>query len=765
MNVLRQPTLQAIASMVFAVALCTRLDLETPVALAVAAAASVLLGIRPIRPFVLGASLGCLSWCIHWHPAPSLITGEARVRTTAAVVVTSFRQGPSGAIGEGNLLELGGVDADLHVRLLSDDLLMPGTVWRGHVSAERRAGAWALDSVDPRWLEDRRGGGIVMRLLEPTSVDKPPWWRWPQVALIQRRLQTENLLLTHLKDPWRGLALALATGNKGWIDEDMMQEFVDTGTSHVLAISGLHFGIVVSIAWAITSAFARRFRFALLRWGESRLAAVGTLIFATVYVGFVGAPASACRAWFVVLCLCVGHMSYRRPCSLHAIAWAAGCALMMDPLQLCDLGFQLSFAATLGIVLFSRNMPTMLQPPVFGEERTSRKWIRHCGVFVGVSWSANLATAPVLLAQTGALPLSSLLTNLVVVPLVSVLVFPPFIAGLALAHVFENIGLWLCGASLNLLVEATPILGWFAHTRTNMWVPGVPPMPVTFLFVAAVAFLLHRLCWGRAVPTLMAIGLVLVCSSRRPDFRVVFFDVGQGDSTLVEVDDRSILIDAGGRRTGPDVGRSRVIPALRRLGVGDLDHVIVTHPDLDHSGGIGFVLRHVHTERLWLNTIDAQDALKILVRMAKRAGVTVEQISGRRPLSQSVTLLAPNLTSRNDRSVITEIRHPNGSVLLTADMEVAAEQWWLSQPGSKRFDVVKVPHHGSTSSSTLEFVRRTHPIIASISAGRNNRFHHPSLDVTSRWARESTILDTKDLGGIELVFEPDQLIMRSSRGP
>ncbi|MEZ4460309.1 MAG: ComEC/Rec2 family competence protein [bacterium] len=199
---------------------------------------------------------------------------------------------------------------------------------------------------------------------------------------------------------------------------------------------GSIFGVVAAIAWWLSTWIARRSVTLLLRWGESRVAAVGTLGLASAYVVFVGAPASACRAWVVVLCVCLGHLSYRKPCSVHAIAWGAATALAWDPLQIFDFGFQLSFAATLGIVLFSRGTPSFLRQPLFGHEPRWRRVVRWIGTFVGVSWAANLATMPVLLAQTGAMPMSSLLTNLVVVPWVSVVVFPVFMAGLAAGHIW-----------------------------------------------------------------------------------------------------------------------------------------------------------------------------------------------------------------------------------------------------------------------------------------------------------------------------------------
>jgi competence protein ComEC len=766
MNAFKEPTVRTIVGAVFVLVACMNSSFSaeaTHVVLFGCLTCAWGLRSRGLRHAGwLGACLGALIW-LGASEAPEFVTdlGEARHVRPVVVELVSMRATQSGAIGDGRLLTLSGQDVESRgARILSKRLYPPGTIWHGKAVIERTSAARNLAATDPRRLADLRGAGLVIRLVDEVHVEKPPWWRWPQVVVWSRRGAIESDLLAGLNDPWRGLAIALATGNKSWLDEDLGQEFVDTGTSHVLAISGLHFGIVAVMAWWLSGLVIRRFTWVLLKWGENPARALAMISVSTVYLLFVGAPASACRAWVVVAAAGLGHCTFRRGCSLHALMIGVAVALCMDPMQVCDMGFQLSFSATLGILLFIRNQPFFLRPPIFGEETRLRRIFRHLGAFVGVSWSANIATAPVLLWHTGALPISSLLLNLIVVPLVSLVVFPVFVMGLVLSQFWSAPGMWLAGASLNLLVEVGPVMARFAHADWNLWIPGTPPGWVVWSVTASAGLVVtgassHR--WLAGLPFL--IPLVVWQAQDRPT-RVTFLDVGQGDSTLLEVDGTVVLVDAGGRSRGPDIGRTRVIPQLRRAGIARVDYLIVTHPDIDHSGGVPFVLRHTDVAATVVNVLDAKELDRLNL-----PGVQWMPIGNEVYVTPMIRVLAPPLAKRNDRSLIVEVRDPLGSVLLTGDIEEAAERWWLAQPGSKRFDVVKVPHHGSRTSSTPEFVAATQPLVAAISAGRNNHFHHPVASVVRRWQNASEAVSTHERGEFRVEFVAAGLRMQTSRGP
>lgn len=767
MDVLGQPTIRAATAMFFVVLVCLRLDLGADGVGLGMGLWLVVLGVfwggrfrggSVWKPVVVGGLLGWLSWLpVSLREVPGWVEalGEERHGRQVRVEVGDMRLTAYGCVGGGRLERVGGVETSLGVRVVSAGCLVPGVVWEGHAVVERSGRGVGLDTLDMRWLEERRGGGVMVRLEEGKVVREAPWWRWAHVGLFERRLEVERRLVSGLASPWAGLGAALATGNKAWLDEDLAQEFVDTGTSHVLAISGLHFGIVAAIAWGAMGVWVRRVPWLLLRFGEGPPRAVGMLVMCTAYLVFVGMPASGVRAWVVAVAVGLGHVFYRRTCGMHALAVALMFGLMVDPLQLSDFGFQLSFAATLGILLFVHNMPIWLQKPSYSEESRGQRLWRVLGMFVGVSWAANVGTAPVLLAQTGALPVSSLVSNLGVVPLVSALVFPAFLVGLGVSHVALDVGLWLCGASLDVLVRIEPVMAWFAHQPWNMWVPGVPPWWLVWLLAGVGLVVLGGRGWARGVGVLVG-GFLLagwLAGDREPS--VLFLDVGQGDATLVRLDERVVLIDAGGAAHGPDIGRVRVLPQLRRAGVKRVDILMVTHPDIDHSGGVAFLMRHSQVGEVWAN------------RRAERLGLPgpVRQVEGEVTLGRYMRVRAPPEGSSNDESLVVEIRHPGGSMLLTGDMEEPAERWWLGATEHREFDVVKAPHHGSKTSSHEAFVRATRARLVVASAGRNNKFGHPSPPVVARWqAAGARLMVTAREGAVEVYFG-EGIRVRTGRGP
>ncbi|MEZ4460308.1 MAG: hypothetical protein R3E66_11395 [bacterium] len=228
MDFLQQPAIRAVSTFVFVVTVLAMLDAPRVPSL-LGCLILVPIGLTRLRAFACGAAFGLTCWAIHAHTGQTLVTDSARHAVYVQVEVTDFRQTPSGSVGEGVLRQFNGRPTDLNVRLLGDDVMAPGTVWTGAAQVEVLSGPWSLDTTDSKWLAERRGGGLVLRMTATNEVVEPPIWRWPQQVLFHRRNSTETLILNALADPWRGIALALATGNKAWLDEDLAQEFVDTG--------------------------------------------------------------------------------------------------------------------------------------------------------------------------------------------------------------------------------------------------------------------------------------------------------------------------------------------------------------------------------------------------------------------------------------------------------------------------------------------------------------------------------------------------------
>lgn len=745
------PTLQFAFAMTIALVVAVRLDVSSALCCAWAAGAGMVWMVRPCAP-ALGVWVAAVAWAqVAWCNADAQLAplGNAIWDRAVTVQVWDVRPSPRGCVAFGTMAwpdDLDGLGATVHL----DQCLLPGDRVSGRAQVWQVHPGYGFDTVDRRWLASKRGGGLVVRVEAPSVVPAAGAWRLPR-WVVQRRLDWIRDAQLHLAQPWLGVVIALGTGNKGWLDEDLAQVFADTGTSHVLAISGLHFGIVVAVVWGILGVCVRRIPWLLERFGAQRVQAAGLLVVLPFYLGFVGAPASAVRAWVMASVVATGHLTGRRPCGFHALAVAWVLGLCLDPLQLVELGFQLSFAAALGILVVVRFPPKWTLPPLLGIESRWSRMRRLAGAYVWTSWAANIATAPILLAHTGAVAWSSFMTNLVVVPVVSMLVFPSFTAA-SVAAELHPLGWAAVGGSVDGLVRLAPALESVAAWPRNMWVPGVPTWPAQLgYFVVACAILLPLTRTRRWV-ALVAGALAAWVGQREQADRVIFLDVGQGDATLIAVQGRTVLVDTGGSSHGPDVGRTRVLPQLRRAGVGRLDALVLTHPDLDHAGGARFLLRHVPIGQVLVNRSQ---------RGFEPHGAQI--VEGSRQLGERVLLHAPPPGSRNDESLFTEVRGGRVRVLLAGDAEAQAESWWVEKARGP-FDVVNAPHHGSSTSSSLAYIRSVQPRLVVASAGVRNKFGHPSPSVRARWQHEgASVWATSEVGSVELRLDTGGL--RTSRGP
>lgn len=585
------------------------------------------------------------------------------------------------------------------------------------------------------------------------------------------------------------LTLALTTANRRFLAPETSEPFRRTATSHLLAISGLHLGVLAALIWWICGLAVNRAPRLLRRYGRRRVCGAAVIVVLGAYVLMIGAPVSAVRAW-VGLTIGVFSLLFLRPlCPFHALAAAAIALLMWEPATVVDLGFQLSFSATLGILLFLRFRPAPLQPQVdlfedkaiWGKKTLFRRVfsadrLRAVGLFVGVSTSATIATMPALAAHFGEVALCGLWVNLVVTPFVSALLFPLLVLGAGASLVWQAGGLSLVWICCETLLAMGPWMAELASWPGAQWVGGVAPG------WAVVAMSLGALVWAasRWRPQYLLVGLALFIGGfsfgwiddlwvKEAELKVHFIPVGQGDSILVEFPDRrTLLVDAGGTSWGQDPGYFVVVPYLRRLGISRLDMVLATHAHTDHVGGLGAVVEAMRPREFLAGYIPEEDGergrkarsspgesghfsglsepsmMSDLLARARQSGARVRRVDAqgwaRSFGGAKVEVTAPQLPAYqlrqnlNESSLVTRVVYQGASILLTGDIERAAEAWVVgNHPG--RATVLKAAHHGSKTSSHPEFLDVTQPKIAVISAGRFNRFGHPHPRVVARYRR------------------------------
>lgn len=600
------------------------------------------------------------------------------------------------------------------------------------------------------------GSGRADRL-EALTPEAPPWpvriKRWA-VETIQR----------HLPPASAALLAGLLLGERTEFPPAADEAFRRAGVYHILAVSGFNVALLASAVFLGLS---------LLRLPRRLVAAaaIGLLLgFALV----VGGQPSVVRATVMGVLLLLGLLLERETNLFNSVALAALVILLWRPGDLWEPGFQLSFAATLGILYLARPWIAAL---------TEHGWPAWLSGSVAVSLGAQLAVLPIMLVHFNQLSLIGVCANLVVVPLAAVATTLGM-AALLLTLLHEALG-HLLFQSLWLVLLALRAAVWMLAALPAAMIHLPAPHPAAAVsFYAALALLPFwrshvALRCGAAVLSALVLAATLWLWMRPADgrLRVTFLDVGQGDAAFVELPDgRRLLVDGGpGGERRFDVGERVVAPFLWNRAVASLDVVVMTHADPDHAGGLAAILRRFRVRELWENGI-ADPLAEELGRLAARQGTVRRRLAaGDRIWLGAVpfTVLnppTPPLTGsprgpasdENNNSLVLRLEWGLASFLLTGDVEQEGEAELLARRRPLDHLVLKVAHHGSRYSTTEEFLKAGRPALAVISAGRRNPFNHPTPEVVERLLRAGAKVYRTDQDGA-VILDTDGAELRITR--
>lgn len=608
------------------------------------------------------------------------------------------------------------------------------------------------------------------------------WWAiWNQFD--RWRSSIRLAAIQSLPQPALGLYVGIIIGDRGYLDPELRDQFMVTGTVHLLSISGSHLGLVTLLIFAVV-----RWTLLLLpadwllalsrRITPTRTAAVCTLLPVAGYACLAGAELATMRSLLMVTVGLSAIWLGQERRLFHALSAAAMGILLHDPRALFDISFQLSFLSVIAIAGWL-SWPSSAEAEELPNEssilRTSVRWGRDSVVMSGV---VTLVTVPLVAYYFNQLPWLGLFTNVVAVPVMGILLVP---IGLAA-------GIWQIAIGGTVLPLAS-LNQWFleyfvAAVRLVSMLPGgewhvaAPSAFSMVLFYGCLVLLWQRV--GHTALRLtacMGVLLVLLWWAWSPrmfldgdHFRVTFLDVGQGDSAVVELPDgQVVLIDGGTTYERFDMGRAVVAPFLWNRGIHAIDQVIGTHPQLDHVGGLAWVVRHFTVKRYW-GSGDTRGELfyrRLQQSLADRG--LQEQVAreGQEIVSSGpcrLVVLNPPADERlnvslheshagghelNNRSVVTRLTCGNHTMLFAADVERDGLSRMIHAPSHGPIKVLKVPHHGAVSSLNRDWLASLHPEYAVFSAGRNNRYRHPAAAVLDAYGSAgSTVLRTDRDGGV-----------------
>ncbi len=554
------------------------------------------------------------------------------------------------------------------------------------------------------------------RLIE---TDPVPGWR---VVLMAPRRAVESALARRRASPGVAVARALLLGDTSRLPSDWLLSLRNSGLGHLMAVSGLHVGLAMAIAWIACSGLRPRLR----------LVPPGMMV--GVYLILVGGRASLLRSALMALIALSSLAMDRKPSSLNAWAVAVIAMVVASPTIVRSLGFQLTVAATLGLVTLA---------PVL-----RRRWARLprlLGEGLSASLAAHVATLPWSLCIFHVWTPVAILLNLVAVPWMALTL------GLAMAAV--GLG-WVPGLGevIWMLMDlASHPFGWLATVPPGLFsgIPVTPSWSAALATTGALCVALLRPGVLTLSVATVALALVVLLPGPVAGLEVIVLDVGQGDAVLLRDGARALLVDGGGSVI-PGIAARELVPALRRLGLRRLEGVVLSHPDLDHCAGLLELTMLIPVE--WLRSAPGWQRACYRKLVLRRGPVLIPVWEGEnwRMGRWWFDVLHPAAGSRgggNDRSVVLRAAATGHSVLLTGDIGVVVETALINSGYELSSTVLKLGHHGSRNSNSLDFLARVMPRIAVVSSGRGNIYSHPSEEVVERLERLGIELYRTDLGG------------------
>ncbi|MBI4518642.1 MAG: DNA internalization-related competence protein ComEC/Rec2 [Deltaproteobacteria bacterium] len=552
----------------------------------------------------------------------------------------------------------------------------------------------------------------------------------------------------------RALLRALIIGDSAAVPRELQEKFTRAGVNHVLSISGLHVGMVAAFGYLLWRWLLARSRWLLLRTNVPKLAVTASVIPVLLYAGIAGSNTATIRSVIMVLVFLGAVLVDRERNLLVSLAAAALVISLLWPGAVLDISFQLSFMAVLFLVLaMGRFWPWWRRWEELRLVRLRSGWVRYArpvAAYLAVSLAALAGTAPLTAFHFNQVSLVAVLANAVVVPLLGTAAVAlgllaaltyPLSAGLA--------GLWV--------LLAWPCL-WLGRNLTGLFAafPGAALRVVTpslLELVLMYAALLLLLCldgrWRTRCLTLLALVGALDAAwwyhqrYHRPDLRVTFLSVGQGDSAVVECPGSMVMvIDGGGLGDGTfDVGERVVAPFLWRRKIAHIDALVLSHPQWDHFGGLTFIARQFTPGEFWYNGDRAAKGVRFAELQEALATAGVRQVVAapgmQRPCGDAVARVvgpAAPAASVNDRSLVVQFERGGTEVLFTGDIERNGEAALVAAAAERlRSTILKVPHHGSATSSTPAFVAAVAPSMAIVSVGFDNRFGFPHPNTESAY--------------------------------
>jgi len=588
--------------------------------------------------------------------------------------------------------------------------------------------------------------------LKLTGINRGSWFNtkviYPSRRFVRRSLKK------HIEKPALPLVLALLTGDRGMLSDDVTEHFANAGALHILAVSGLHVGFVLLFLEIMLGLMRIPVRIRIT-------AEIAGLLFFTMITEI---RASILRAFVMAALFLIGRLLKKRPDAVNIIGVAGIILLAANPVWLFDVGFLLSFSAVFSIVYFyPKARKFLINKNLFPH----KKYPAYLADLIIVSICAQIGTLPITLTAFNNFPLLSPIVNIIAIPAAGIIVslgiltilfslLSPFIAG-------------IYGLCTSFVIY---FLNWFTKAVSNLTFSSIAvPSPGTVLIIIYVSVIMTIFSTNRRIrKTLIFATLILsnifvwnkALTGSFSDLTWIQFDVGQGDSALIIFPrSKTLLIDGGNKTPFFDNGKRVIAPFLIKKGIKKIDAVIATHPHNDHIGGLIYLLKHFSIGRVYSNGVDFSSPLNRQFNLVlEERGIPNKIITAPDSIvsfpGAKIYFLSPDSVTKhifdiNNTSLVTEICFGTRRFLFMGDAENPIEKHMIAESLSFKSDILKVGHHGSKISCSTEFLNAVSPSLAVISVGRRNKYKHPSYQCISRLRNSKISVMRTDTKGAVII--------------
>ncbi|MBU0545457.1 MAG: DNA internalization-related competence protein ComEC/Rec2 [Proteobacteria bacterium] len=591
-----------------------------------------------------------------------------------------------------------------------------------------------------------------------------------------------------------GVLKALLIGDQNFISPEVREDFNRTGTSHILAISGLHIGIVAAVSFLLFKKILSFFNLFLWNAWTRKGAAILSLIPVIIYGLLAGMSSSTQRAVIMVSVFLLSFLIEKENDVINTLAVAAMLIIAIHPPSLFLVSFQFSFLSVLFIILGMQKTLYRANKRNDADGGWRNRLQKKTAAFFLVSFFAIIGTLPVVMYYFNQVSLVGLAANCFAVPLIGFAVVSAGLLSFFIYPVSSFISVWLIEASSVILGVSLEFIKYFAKlpfAAIKTVTPSFFEIAWYYLLLGAIFFILQgtdgkneRKRDGNVFERVklrapfIAIVLLIIAAFAdtwywldkrflHDDLKVSVIDVGQGTSALLELPySYNVLVDGGGFSDNSvfDVGQRIIAPFLWRMKIKTIDTIVLSHNDSDHLNGLLYIADNFNVKEIWLNG-EAADSVgyRRLLEIIKEKNIKMEEfkeIKRDRTINGTMfKILYPESGFKEKRekwrkgdnsSLVIKVVLGSKSFLFTGDIKAKGESDLVKTAGSSlKSTVLVVPHHGSKSSSTDEFIAKVHPEIAIISAGWKNRYKFPHPEVLKRYKeRKCRVFRTDENGAV-----------------